>query len=86
MSRRYFKFDVSPSFILKSFISASIMTVCIWLIKSESIFQVAVAIIIGIIVYFAVLVLIRGFSRQEFSFFTSFIRNTFKRNRRANTN
>jgi O-antigen/teichoic acid export membrane protein len=86
MSRRYFKFDVSPSFILKSFISASIMTVCIWLIKSESIFQVAVAIIIGIIVYFAVLVLVRGFSRQEFSFFTSFIRNTFKRNRRANTN
>jgi O-antigen/teichoic acid export membrane protein len=86
ISRRYFKFDVSPSFILKSFFSASIMTVCIWLIKPESIFQVAVAIIIGIIVYFAVLVLVRGFSRQEFSFFTSFIRNTFKRNRRANTN
>jgi O-antigen/teichoic acid export membrane protein len=78
ISRRYFKFDVSPQFILKSIFSASIMTLCIWLIKPESIILLLASVIIGLIIYFTVLVLIGGFSRQEISFFTGFIRTRFK--------
>jgi O-antigen/teichoic acid export membrane protein len=79
VSRRYFKFDIGAIFILKSFISAALMMLCIWLIKPESLMGLAISIIIGIVAYFAILGLMKGFSRQEINYLISFMKNQFKR-------
>lgn len=78
VTRRYFKFDLSIRFIVKSLFSSAIMALCIWLIKPESLSMVIISIVVGITVYFGILIIIRGFSKTELSFFRSFIRNSVR--------
>jgi O-antigen/teichoic acid export membrane protein len=73
VSRRYLKFPISLGFILKSIISSGLMTLCIWLIKPESILMVIVSIVAGTIIYFGILFALRGLSRSEISFFLSYV-------------
>lgn len=79
VTRRYLKFDLSLPFILKSIFSSGIMTLCIWLIKPESIALVIISIFAGAAIYFALLLLIRGLSRQEIAFFMNFAKDNLRK-------
>ena len=50
------------------------MALIIWIIRPETIIMVILSIIIGIIVYFGTLILMRGFSKFEWEFFISFLK------------
>jgi O-antigen/teichoic acid export membrane protein len=78
VTRRYLKFDLGIPFILKSTLSSSIMTLCIWLINPESLAMLIISIFIGVIIYFVLLVLLRALSRAELVFFINFIKNQVK--------
>ena len=54
VTRRYLKFDLSLSFLIKSALSSGFMALCIWLINPQSVLMVFVSIIAGIITYFVV--------------------------------
>jgi O-antigen/teichoic acid export membrane protein len=84
VTRRYLKFDLSLSFLMKSALASGFMALCIWLINPESALRLGLSIFAGIIAYFAALILIRGFSKSELAFFMGFIRNIFKANSKVN--
>lgn len=79
VTRRYLKFDLSTPFILKSILSSGIMAICIWRINPESIAWILASIFIGIVVYFAVLLLIRGLSKEERTFFVNFSKDNLRK-------
>jgi O-antigen/teichoic acid export membrane protein len=78
VSRRYFKLDLDIPSIVKSFLASAVMAFCIWLIAPDSIATVVISIFAGVIVYFAVLLLIKTISKEELAFFTSFLRRQRK--------
>jgi len=79
VTRRYLKFDMSIPFMLKSVFSSVIMALCIWLINPESIVLVIVSIFVGILVYFGVLLLIKGLSKEERAFFMNFLKDSLRK-------
>jgi O-antigen/teichoic acid export membrane protein len=79
ITRRYLKYKLNGYFMVKSLLSSSIMALVIWLIEPKSLLMVALSIIIGTIIYFVVLFLVRGFSRQEISFFIHFLQSQIRR-------
>ena len=79
VSRRYMKFSISPLFVLKCLIASSIMTLVIWLIHPESIITVLTSIVLGVVLYFVVLVSVKGFSKGEITFFIKFGKEILKR-------
>lgn len=79
VSRRYLKFDLSLPFMAKSVIASVIMTLCIWLIHPESIAMVIGTIFAGAAIYFAVLLLVKGLSKEEITFFVTFAKDNIKR-------
>jgi O-antigen/teichoic acid export membrane protein len=79
VTRRYLKFELSVPFILKSVFSSLIMAICIWRINPESIAWILASIFIGVVVYFAVLLLIRGLSKEERAFFVNFSKDNLRK-------
>ncbi len=75
VTRRYLKFNLNIPFILRSIFSSTIMVVCIWLINPVSIISVLISILLGILVYFSVLLIIRGLNKTEIKFFINFFRS-----------
>ncbi len=55
------------------------MALCIWLINPESIAMVIVSVFVGGIIYFAALLLVRGLSKAELAFFTTFVKGVLKK-------
>lgn len=80
LARKYLKFDISFPFLIKVVLCSGFMALCIWLINPQSLLMIFLSILVGIISYFGTLILARGFSKTEFTFFTSFIKNSFKMN------
>jgi len=78
ISRRYMKFDIGVLFMLKSLVASLVMVLCIWLINPSSLLMVLVSIVLGALIYFAVLILIKGFSSREITFFIEFARDSLK--------
>jgi O-antigen/teichoic acid export membrane protein len=64
-SRCYFRFDLNFRFIGKCFFAATGMTFFIWIFNPNSVVGIVVSIIIGIIIYFCLLIFQRGFTREE---------------------
>lgn len=79
ISRQYLKFDLSLPFIGKAVAASIVMTLCIWLINPQSIMMIILSIIAGALLYFTLLLLIKGFSKQEICFFTSFVTDNIHR-------
>jgi len=75
VTRGYLKFNLSISFILKSIFSSTMMVACIRLINPVSTISVLISILLGILVYFSVLLVIGGLSRTEITFFINFLRS-----------
>lgn len=65
---KYLKFDIKLDFIIKSTLSSVVMSAVIWVINPVGIVEILVSMIIGAIIYFAVLFLLRGFNRNEARF------------------
>lgn len=64
-SRRYFTFHLNLLFVVKSILSAVVMTAAIWLINPLTIPGIILSIILGICIYFCVLILLKGFRKGE---------------------
>jgi len=81
ITRKYLKFDLSIPFMLKSAFSSAIMTLCIWLINPESIALVIASIFAGILIYFGILLLLKGLSKEEITLFINFLKDNLKKAR-----
>jgi O-antigen/teichoic acid export membrane protein len=64
-SRNHFAFSLNPRFISKCILAASGMTVCIWIFNPSSVLGIIISVIIGVIIYFCLLLLLKGFTRGE---------------------
>ena len=65
VSFRYFKFDLGFSFIMKSILASAIMTLAIWLFNPVSITAVTISILLGMVIYFAMIFALKAFSKSE---------------------
>jgi O-antigen/teichoic acid export membrane protein len=64
-SRKHFAFNLNLLFIFKSILAAIGMSLCIWIINPHTILGIVLSILLGILVYFCLLLLLKGFSRAE---------------------
>ena len=64
-SRKYVKFELSLNFILKCTASSIIMAFIIWVFNPVGTIKILSAIGIGVIVYFGVFFLLKGFKKEE---------------------
>lgn len=71
-----FRFDLQWGFIVKSLIASAIMSAAIWQINAMGTLNVVVIVVIGIIIYGAILLALKGFSQEEFRFFRELFRRT----------
>ena len=76
VSSRYFRIDYSVKFILKSLAASSIMGLAVWWLNPMSIADIFLGAFIGVVIYFTILLVLRGFSRVEAEFFIDFIPST----------
>lgn len=66
---RYFKFDLGFSFLGKSVLASIVMALAIWLLHPVSIIHVVMSIILGAIIYFVLILIMKSFSRRELGLF-----------------
>jgi O-antigen/teichoic acid export membrane protein len=76
---RYFKFDLGFAFITKSVLASAVMAFAIWLYKPWGIIEVIISIFIGIIIYFAMILVLKGFEQRELNFIKNRIRFNIKK-------
>jgi len=67
-------YDVDFKFILKSLISSSIMAFVVWKLNPIGAVDIVISIGVGAMVYFGVLVLLRGFTKDEYRFLIDVLR------------
>jgi len=79
LSRRYLKFDLSLLFMLKSAIASTIMIFCIWLFNPASLTEVLISIFGSVLVYFGALLLTKGLSSSEITFFINFVKEHLRK-------
>jgi O-antigen/teichoic acid export membrane protein len=68
-SFKEFKFPIDWRFIIKSLIASAIMAVAIWLIAPEGTLATILTVVAGAAIYGAILLLLKGFTKEEFRFF-----------------
>ena len=69
VSFKYLKFDIDWYFILKSTFSSTVMALLILKLNPIDVFQVLASISIGTIVYFVLIISLRGVTKTELKFF-----------------
>jgi O-antigen/teichoic acid export membrane protein len=74
ITQKYIKFDLSLPFIGKSIFASIVMSALIWLFNPKSLVFLIISIIGGALIYFIVLFLIRGFNKNEITFFIHFVK------------
>jgi len=72
-SSKHLTFDINRGFILKSIAASAIMSLVIWGVNPTGMAAVFPMILGSAAVYFAVLLLLRGFRKEEFKFFKSLL-------------
>ena len=73
-SFKEFKFNIDWHFIMKSLIASAVMSLVVWLMAPKGNLDTILAVVSGVIIYGVVLLLLRGFSKEEFRFFRELIR------------
>ncbi len=68
-SFREFKFTIDWRFIIKSLIASGAMSAAIWAIAPEGTLVTIITVVAGTAIYGAVLLLLKGFTKEEFKFF-----------------
>lgn len=74
-SREYLKFNINPSFVIRSILSSIIMVVAIYVLNPLGIIKILLAIGVGVIVYFLILFLLKGIGRKEVEIIKSVLFN-----------
>ena len=64
-ARKYFKFTLNFGFIMKCIFSSVVMTLCIWVLNPLDKIGLILSIVLGIIIYFGLLLLLKGFRKEE---------------------
>lgn len=62
---RYFRFDLSLPFMLKSLLASALMAVAIWFFDPQGIAGVILATVLGALLYCGIILLLKGFNRDE---------------------
>jgi len=73
-SRKYIKFGVPYDFIGKSVFASLVMALVLYWVNPAGIFYVGLTILGCTGVYFSVLILVKGFGREEVGFLKSFVK------------
>ncbi|MFC1927485.1 flippase [Chloroflexota bacterium] len=68
-SFREFRFPIDWRFTMKSLVASGAMSAAIWAIAPEGTLATALTVLAGAAIYGAVLLLLRGFTKEEFNFF-----------------
>ena len=68
-----FKFDIDWRFIIKSLVASAVMSLAVWLIYPRDSLATIITAAIGAVVYGVVLLLLKGFKKEEFKFFRELI-------------
>jgi O-antigen/teichoic acid export membrane protein len=66
------RFHIDTGFIFKSLLAAVVMSVVAWVLKGH--LKVMIVVVIGVVVYFAILVLLRGFKKEEWRYALNLIK------------
>jgi O-antigen/teichoic acid export membrane protein len=73
-STRHLRFDIKVSFILKSLAASGVMSLIVWKLDPAGIINVIWVIVLGILLYFGSLLLMKGLSLNEIRFFRELFR------------
>jgi len=71
---KYLRFDIGWIFILKSIVASVIMALILWKFNPIGTLNVLISIGVGAVVYFVILVLLKGVKSEE----VGFIKNIFR--------
>lgn len=74
-SVKEFRFSIHWFFIVKSLIASMVMSVFTWFMHNQWTLNVILIVTIGVLVYSVILISLRGFSKEEYKFFISILRN-----------
>ncbi|MGB8707607.1 MAG: flippase [Dehalococcoidia bacterium] len=74
ISFKQLSFEVDWKFIAKAIISALIMGAVLWALSPTGAVNILISIVVGAIIYFAVLMLLRGFTKQEYNLLKDVLR------------
>lgn len=69
-----FKFDIGWRFIIKSLIASAAMSLAIWKMSPRGTAAAILTVVAGVAIYGVVLLLLKGFKREEFEFFKGLLR------------
>lgn len=75
ISFKQLSFEVDWKFIIKSVIASLIMGAVVWALSPTGAINILISIVAGAIIYFATLILLRGFTRQEYEFLRDILRD-----------
>ena len=73
VSRKYMKFELNLSFLIKSVLASVVMVFIIWMLNPIGAVMILLTVGIGAIVYFPVLFLLKGFKREELKIISEII-------------
>jgi len=73
-SFKEFKFSINWHFIVKSLVASVIMSLTVWLMAPQGYLYTILTVVAGVAVYGIGLILLRGFSKEEFKFFRGLLR------------
>ena len=76
LSRRRLRFDAHLGFVGKSIVASVVMTAAVWAFSPVGATQILLAIVMGAAVYFAVLFILKGFTKGEIQFFRQLFKDT----------
>jgi len=68
-------YDVDFKFIAKSLTSSSVMAFVVWTLNPIGAVDIVISIGVGAMVYFGVLVLLRGFTKDEYGFLRGIVKS-----------
>ena len=70
-------FDIDPKFIIKSIISSAIMGLIVFILNPDNVPTVVISIIVGVVIYFGILTLLKGFTKEEYTLLKGIVRSVF---------
>ena len=74
LSFKELPFEVDLTFISKSFIASIPMALVVWKLNPYGVVNILISVGIAVAIYFGVLILLRGFTKDEYGFLKQFIR------------
>jgi len=64
-SRQHMKFDIKLGFIAKSVIASTVVATGIWVFNPDGVIKILASVVMGAVIYFSLLFIMRGFEKEE---------------------